>query len=230
MKVGTITPDKGLPGGPPPDGLPERLYFHDAMHGWFVGQTTDFAWLHATSNGGGTWRNVRLPVPPTGHHAQVTTEIPMFFNATRGVLPVVFRKPQASGVTRQILDLYVASDGGATWTPTAPVSVQPPRDFGGTVEWDVLDARHAWVLDGDVLHVTSDGGAQWTTLHPNVVLTGMSSFDFATARVGWMATDVAGSEYGTLWRTMNGGRTWVPWPARMVCLTPVEPPIGPYAC
>ena len=92
--------------------IPAYVDFVDAQHGWVVALIASGSgvlprgMLFRTSNGGATWQEVRMPL---GGNVE-------FVNSSVGWL--------AAG--EQGTGLYVTSDGGQTWSPTA---VTPPAGY-----------------------------------------------------------------------------------------------------
>ena len=206
-EVGLLTMTRGLEGSPPPAGVPARLAFATPSTGWFVGTSYGFAWLYATADGGHTWRNVELAIPPAYLGYQVTTNVPVVSADGRGVLPVTFtRQVVGPGAFRQeaAVLLYRTTDGGATWTATTPVAAYAS---GPTVLWSAPDPQDAWVLGGpQSIEVTADGGATWQAVRADTSLARAVVLDVAP--VQRPATAAATTASGTQAAPVAPDQAW----------------------
>ncbi len=115
------------------------------------------------------------------------------------------------------------TDGGGHWAvvipPSAAPTAAPPAFF--------LDAQTAWILrpEADAVEHTADGGRTWQVadLGPNLGAPAAASLDFTDAKYGWLLVPgvaAAGSIPVTLYRTVDGGRTW----ASLTPTSPASPP------
>jgi photosystem II stability/assembly factor-like uncharacterized protein len=192
--------------------------FHDAQHGWLVGQKA--TWTNAcfrTSDGGVSWQQMAsLPGADWNH--------------------VDFVSPSKGWAGTWGL-LVVTNDGGATWTP------QP---YGASGRFDAMafrDASVGLIASAGAVRRTADGGQSWsvvfgTTAHSIVwldattVIASTNEFgsvaDFARstdAGVTWQNVDVpnaalqavvrvdattviAGTPDGDIYRSTDAGLTW----------------------
>ena len=174
--------------------------FLNATTGWVTGTiiVPNWLYLYVTHDGGSSWRQQTLPLPP-----QVTfpwdssTVAPKFFGAQDGILPVFYRNRDTNA---WLVAFYVTHDGGTTWTYTTPVS-STREEFG---PWSFADVVHGWVAGGDTLYVTTDGGSHWTKIPPSRPFTKVNRIDFISPQIGWAVTPAS------LLKTENGGRTWTP--------------------
>jgi photosystem II stability/assembly factor-like uncharacterized protein len=194
-------------GALPVQGRKTGLTFHDATTGWATGAgavgvaASGTPWCFRTQDGGATWHLVPLPLPASLAQYPwfyVTGVLPpAFFSSQLGALPVVVGSRAAGGEVLSVV--YVTRDGGATWSPTAPVETIPR-----TASW--LDMSHWWIAaDADAgggLFGTADGGAHWAALTPGAPFAHVSVLSFVSNTLGW-AIGRAG-----LLRTTDGGRTW----------------------
>ena len=194
--------------GLPLVGAKMAITFRDATTGWITGGgiVSDQLHLYVTHDGGRTWREQKIPLPP-----QVTSPWqshptpPKFFTAQDGILAVEYDY----GETQQppsfvaIVVFYVTHDGGTTWASTTPV---PAR----LISWDsppsLVDMNHGWVTDGDALYVTTDGGRRWMKSRPEPPFADVKQLDFISPRIGWALRET----FPFLLKTDDGGHTWVP--------------------
>jgi photosystem II stability/assembly factor-like uncharacterized protein len=126
----------------------------------------------------------------------VSLQAPVFFSESAGVLPAGLHSADKESTV-----LYTTSDGGKTWTASAPVESQ------GLAA--VASLKDAFVWDGGAsLYATHDGGATWTTVTPNLSLAdSLAQLQFVDASTGFAAA--AGADgVSRLYRTSDGGATW----------------------
>lgn len=168
--------------------------FADSLHGWITGEwAADSILLYATSDGGRHWRHQPLTVPAglTAQGGSAESLPPAFFGASAGTMPVQFFDRTMTTV------FYRTTDGGATWTPTAPV-----QSGGGQLVYDIVDTVHIVASDGRSVFVSANGGQSWSSHPAGSALRGVTELEFTTPRVGWA---LAGAG---LLQTTDGGRTW----------------------
>jgi len=200
------------PGALPLMGQKFGLTFHDARTGWVVqGDALDPAprlhGLFQTHDGGSTWQPApALAWPAALAHDPSLDEVgrlPTFFSPQMGVLPVLVVAQATGDVTATVL--YVSHDGGASWSPTAPLTAS----IGATSFDDalsLLDASTWWIASsahGDTtLFQTADGGQRWASWTPGAPFAAVSALDFVSGAQGWAIGSVG------LLRTSDGGHTW----------------------
>ncbi|MDA8345873.1 MAG: YCF48-related protein [Thermaerobacter sp.] len=168
--------------------------FANPQHGWLTGNwAASSILLYATLDGGKAWHVQNLPLPAglTAQGGSAESLPPVFFGQRGGVLPVRFFAPG------QPLVFYQTTDGGKTWSPTAPVS-------GGQnlAAYSVVNPSLLFVSGGTKVYRSSDGGRHWTAVEPNVSLHGVTQFDFTSALDGWAVVN------GRLLRSTDGGKSW----------------------
>ncbi len=185
------------PGTIPFKGTAKSISFLDASTGWMAAfsNATNFLWLYVTHDGGVTWQQQTLPMPPGGAQVQFEVIAPTFFNAHDGILPV---DGSNSGT------VYVTHDGGATWQSTPWIAA------GG---FDFINAKEGWATNGSAtagstLYRTSDGGQHWTELPASANFFDIDVLDFVSAQIGWAISFPQTSNTTTWLKTTNGGQTW----------------------
>jgi photosystem II stability/assembly factor-like uncharacterized protein len=190
------TPAGRLPYG----GQKSGMHFLNALTGWVTGTTTlpNLAWLYVTHDGGSTWHQQTLPMPPAMPSAQLSILSPSYFSAADGILPVIF-----SNVTTDsdiATSIYTTHDGGQTWQSTLPVSA-------ALRILSFVDMQRWWASDGTILYSTGDGGNHWTKLSPGGNFKNIVQLDFISDTDGWAISSTA-SASSSLLKTVDGGRTW----------------------
>jgi photosystem II stability/assembly factor-like uncharacterized protein len=96
---------------------------------------------------------------------------------------------------------YVTQDGGQSWTPGSVL------DSSGIVSIPTMQDVFVW--DGGTLQTSHDDGQTWTAITPNINLSQMiSQLDFVDKDNGW-ATSLDANMKSMLYKTNNGGETWV---------------------
>jgi len=201
LNLATALPsDATPPGHLPYGGQKTGIRFVNASTGWVTGTVfaNSLAWLYVTHDGGSTWNQQTLPLPPNVPPSQLWIGPPTFFSATDGLLPVRF----ADSLTNRDIAavFYVTHDGGTTWRSTTPVSAALSSS-------DFLDMQHGWLTDGTSLFVTDNGGQHWAKLTPSVNFKRITLLDFVSETTGWaISHQSAGSSF--LLKTTDGGQTW----------------------
>jgi photosystem II stability/assembly factor-like uncharacterized protein len=179
-----------------------RLYaldFVSGTRGWVAGMETrpilqnSCAMTIATSNGGGRWTSVGMPLDPESRLGMVCVSVD-FVSARTGYSVI----QNQDGESR----VYRSDDGGATWTEALPTVSDTLND----VSFSDADRGWAagWNSDGAVLFHTEDGGATWYSTQ----LLGVSSRLNAVQAVGTNTVWACG-ENGLLASSMDDGQTWM---------------------
>lgn len=204
----TTTGDErsGLPFG----GDKAGITFLNTTTGWITGYDLgEWISFYVTHDGGHTWRQQKLPLPPqVTHHWDAFTKPPTFFSAQEGILPVFYGIKNKSH--ENIAVFYATRDGGTHWTYTTPVPVSTKDPYRAQ---SFADANHGWVSDGDALHLTRDGGRRWTRIRLSSTFVDVVQLDFVSPQVGWA---VRGPRWTSkrvppfLFKTVDGGQTWAP--------------------
>lgn len=194
------SPKRGKENGDFPFRQILSLTFLNPTMGVVTGFTdaSDFVYLYVTRDGGYTWRQQKLSLPPQVIGPGAVGEPPTFFTAQDGILP----EPYGSYNSGMGVVFYVTHDGGTTWMYTTPVSL---------TNWyrssSFADMNHGWVVDiAGALYLTSDGGRHWTKIEPTPPFSGVRKIDFISPHVGWAVSDAPQS----LQKTLDGGHTWAP--------------------
>jgi photosystem II stability/assembly factor-like uncharacterized protein len=197
-RVSSATPDNNtqlnvLPFGGDKNGMT----FLDMQHGWVGGTEpiNGYVWLFATQDAGQSWKQVNLPLPSGYISSTISVDPPKFFNTKNGILPVTFFTDSSYKV------FYTTQDGGQSWKPGSVM------ESNGIVSIPTLQDIFIW--DGGTLQTSHDGGKTWTMVTPNINLSQIiGQLDFVDNNHGW-ATSIDANMKGMLYKTNDGGRTWV---------------------
>jgi photosystem II stability/assembly factor-like uncharacterized protein len=226
--AGPVAPEpcrfySGIPFG----GDKEYITFANDESGWLtiVSNTGTPSLLHS-SDGGRTWSDQRLGLPPSVQPPTTTRQIfpmgsfdrPHIFGPV-GILAesVTFSGPQPQ-TSRSRLYLYRSSDAGASWhfyqrTPLpAPAGAQ--YSYGQFSLTQFVDARRWVAVSGNAIWWTANAGQTWSPtamrLPPGLRLLALA---FTDPSHGWAEavprSQIGGMPGGTvLLRTSDGGRDW----------------------
>lgn len=177
------------------------MHFVDADVGWIVGSSPFVSGGIAgrTEDGGRTWRYV----------SGVTKGGP-----TRGLVAVRgLDRMRACAVGAGI---FVTFDGGASWQ-----AAQGGHGADHLSAVDFIDDREGWAAGATGVFHTGDGGMTWTRrdldADPRIGTISPRALRFVDSRNGFLAGPL-----GNVWRTRDGGETWV----RVSLLFPSKDP-GP---
>ncbi len=194
-KIASATPDgKGaLPFG----GDKTGLSFVSATTGWVTGAepVENFFWLYRTQDGGITWKQQALPLPPNQPKQQYDLKPPVFLDGRHGFLQASY----STSAGTPGLVLYATQNAGQTWTAAGTVP-------GMATIVNALDAQHLWATDGSVLYASSDGGQTWATLINRDNFKNVGELNFLAPQIGFALSVKDGSAY--VLKTTDGGQTW----------------------
>jgi hypothetical protein len=188
-------------------GIKNGMTFLDAKTGWVTGflPVNGEIYLYVTRDGGVSWSQQGLPLPPIYAAYQYQPQAPVFFG-NDGFLPLKIEMPGKIDFS-----FYITHDGGLTWSgdPTDANKVIKP----GLPAF--ADARHIWSWDGGTtLFQSSDGAQMWEGIPATPDLNGrLAQLEFVTAAsgrfTGWALTRADEAGHSQLYRS-NNGATWTP--------------------
>ncbi|HLK10357.1 MAG TPA: YCF48-related protein [Candidatus Binatia bacterium] len=170
--------------------------FVDAQHGWIVGE---FGKIMHTDDGGETWHEQEKTLME-GTGIIDPLDLPTLFG--------LYMKNAEEGVAAG-LEGHIArtSDGGQHWA-FDPIEVEASVPlYDPLFSPAVLPDGSAWAVGGAGEVVRRDAGATaWKRAKLGQdVLTWLRAVSFYDTQTGWM---VGG--YGLIFRTTDGGKTWLP--------------------
>jgi photosystem II stability/assembly factor-like uncharacterized protein len=195
----------GFSDGLPLAGIKNGMTFLDNNIGWVTGsnQENGSLFLYVTHDGGASWRQQSVPLPPDFTPNRYLTQAPVFFGKD-GFLPLMVYRPDRTDLT-----FYVTHDGGLTWSGD-------PSDVRRLIKPGLpacADALHIWSWDGSTaLYRTSDGARVWQEIATSLDLSGrLSQLEFVPSPAGrftgWALTRLDDSGHSQLYRTADGS-TW----------------------
>lgn len=181
----------------PLGGQKVAMHFLDVDRGWVGGAipVDGFTYLYATMDGGVTWNQVVLALPPGFETSMTEVSAPRFFNATEGILQVRL----ISGIPSTVF--YMTFDGGLTWGRTFPINAYGRHSFASVLDVFLWDG-------GPALYFSYDSGLTWNAAAPNIDVTDtLMSMQFVDRNTGWVLTGDA-DDHHPLYVTRDGGTTW----------------------
>jgi photosystem II stability/assembly factor-like uncharacterized protein len=155
-------------------------------------------YLYRTEDGGRNWSPETLELPDGAENFELSIDEDQiqFVSANDGFLVV----RMAGDATETAV--YVTRDGGNSWTLTPTLIPNAgPADF--------LSADEMIIYNGEQFYVTRDAAITWNTVSPNIVFgDSFATMDFVNANTGWIIS--AAEDHRSLYRTSDGGATWLP--------------------
>jgi photosystem II stability/assembly factor-like uncharacterized protein len=209
------TDDANLPCG-------GEINFRDPATGWMVGNLggndSSPSILFRTQDGGYTWREQGLKLPPGSPKSTIGMgDPPVFFSGGGGLLTATYwPEPQSPNETL----LYFAEDGGQTWQSRSPLNLWGIVDFLNANEgwywpWESSDSPTANLgtpVKGKFYH-TADGCMTWTGIEPDQTLKAILNqrlnipqLDSIDSRTGWALLPF--NEKFQLLKIADGGDHW----------------------
>jgi photosystem II stability/assembly factor-like uncharacterized protein len=177
------------------------MYFADANTGLVtgdcVGVVPNKIYLYRTTDGGSTWKPVRLPIPAklpdmyTNESNACGSYSPGFSGQTGWL--VVRCNDYGPGVAQTFL--YTSTNAGETWSSHSETA---PVDY-----IQFLNPGVGWFAGGGRVYLTEDSGK---TFQPVSGLGGEGLPDFIDQTTGWMVAKTGDSII--LVQTADGGATW----------------------
>lgn len=169
---------------------------------WVSGVTyaSGEVFLYRTDDGGRSWTHVALVLPNGAQNFElgIDDEQMQLVSARDGFIAV-----RMSGESTQTA-LYVTDDFGETWTLM-------PMILDGAGETEFLSAREVMMYDGEQFYVTRDAARSWVTVAPDVIFgETFAGMEFVNPLSGWVITLDPTTNHRSLYRTSDGGATWLP--------------------
>ncbi|MBI5839680.1 MAG: hypothetical protein HZB19_06225 [Chloroflexi bacterium] len=154
-------------------------------------------YLYRTDDGGVTWSQVNLELPPNSQTSEVAVSEMKFVSAADGFIAL-----RITGEEYRTA-FYATHDAGSTWSLL-------PTVLQGTGTTEFISAQEIVFYNGQQFHVTRDAGVTWGAAAPDVVFGDFfASMTFANASTGWVIMSDL-SNHRTLYRSTDGGAAWFP--------------------
>lgn len=156
-------------------------------------------YLHHTDDGGRTWNPVTVQLPESAQNFElgIEDEQMKFVSGTHGFLAL-----RMSGESIQTV-VYVTENAGNTWTPM-------PTVIEGAGPSAFLSEQEAVLYNGEQFYVTRDAARSWSMISPDIVFAeSFVGMEFVNLLSGWVIT-IDPSNHKSLYRTHDGGATWLP--------------------
>ena len=172
---------------------------------------------HVTHDGGNSWLEVSLQAPTAAALATSIQEygLPVFDSAEHGFVTAVYDAP---GGTSWAEALFITTDGGHSWKPTATLPNLERVHGGMPFSSTVTDSRLVTVSSGpaklDVMALGANGNiSQSTADNPRTERFSVLKLSFADSAHGWLvtssgrllSTDASGSSWRISRRQLQGG-------------------------
>ena len=158
-------------------------------------------YLYRTEDGGKNWSaGTSIPLPPGVENSElgIDRDHMKFVSPTEGFIAV-----RITGDTTETA-VYVSKDAGQSWSLTPTLIPN-----GGSA--DFLSATEAVIYNGEQFYVTRDAARTWNTVAPDVVFGDtFAMLDFVNTTTGWVITVDPATNQHILYRTTDGGTTWLP--------------------
>lgn len=195
----------------PYEGTYTDILFSNNGAGWFAtgDPASSSVNLLQTTNGGGNWSKVSVPVPSafTTKSNPVSATAPII-QGQKGTFTVGFSKLENDGADHNYIVIYGTTNGGQSWTPTvvwSPQGVSPNAMFMGI--------QRGWIVAQGKVYQTVDSGKHWSLIsslsttdlrvYPTV-----SNVKFVNADTGWILLQSSDFLHSKLLKTIDGGHSW----------------------
>jgi photosystem II stability/assembly factor-like uncharacterized protein len=185
----------------PLGGIKSDLVPRNAQTAWVAGviYSPGTVYLYRTDDSGQNWTPVTLDLPAGAENFElgIDRDQMQLVSSRAGFLLV-----RMAGERSQTA-VYVTDDDGDTWRLT-------PALIPNAGESDFLSAEEAIIYNGEQFYVTRDAAHTWSTVSPDIVFgDSFAALDFVNLLSGWIVT-VDPENHRSLYRTTDGGATWLP--------------------
>ena len=156
-------------------------------------------YLFRTQDGGETWSTVKtVPLPEGAQDADLNVDQVKFVLPGDAFMALRITSDESR------LAIYTSKDAGDTWILT-PTLI--PK--GGSA--DFLSTTEAVVYNGEQFYISRDAAQTWNIISPDVVFGDtFAIMDFVNTSSGWVLTLDPTTNHSSLYRTTDGGSTWLP--------------------
>ena len=150
--------------------------------------------IAVTHDGGRTWKDAAVSLPPELTGAQPYFGEPVFFDGRSGLISIDFQMD-----TTSVSRVYRTSDAGSSWASAATLPA-------GISAVSFLDQKHWIGSNGSKVVRTVNGGATWTQTASSTPATNLGTAQFVDDSMGWGLEGLTGGSL--LFATTDGGVTW----------------------
>lgn len=157
------------------------------------------ALTYLTNDGGKTWEENELPIPPASSSVSFNhcrSKFPKLFTVSAGSLMVTCFDDWSESVSHSFF--HSSDNGGASWNT---------HELPATRSVWMFDQNSGWTYGpGMELYQTTDGGGTWNRFDLN--FSGeIRSISFSDEKHGWLTVKMDSNDT-SLFRTVDGGSTW----------------------
>ena len=186
----------------PLGGIKSDLVPLDANQAWVTGvvYAPGEVYLYRTDDRGKSWQQVTLPLPPGTENFDlgIDQDQMKFVSPTDAYLAL-----RMSGEATQTA-VYVTHDAGNTWSLT-------PTVLDGAGASSFLSRQEAVIYNGEEFQVTRDEAQTWSAVSPDISFADtFADMEFVNLMSGWVITIDPSTNQRSLYRTTDGGSTWLP--------------------
>ena len=186
----------------PLGGIKADLVPLDINQAWVTGvaYAPGEVYLYRTVDRGKSWKQVTFPLPPgtESFDLGIDRDQMKFVSSTDAYLAL-----RMSGEATQTA-VYVTHDAGNTWSLT-------PTVLDGAGASSFLSRQEAVIYNGEEFQVTRDEAQTWSAVAPDISFADtFADMEFANLMSGWVITIDPSTNHRSLYRTMDGGATWLP--------------------
>jgi photosystem II stability/assembly factor-like uncharacterized protein len=186
------------------------IAFTSPASGWITGNCPGLMpklFIFHTADGGVTWAEVDLPVPPGKPANYFASSIACGINAidysSARVLALTLTCANYNNNTAQSW-LYASTDGGQSWARRLLPAVYTSIDLLGADEGFLVGSINSSPDATGAVYHTTNGGADWL-ITTSTGWTGLP--DFVDSQNGWVVA--THSQVTAFVHTIDGGRTWI---------------------
>jgi photosystem II stability/assembly factor-like uncharacterized protein len=202
-KTYTNDPDEeGASDSLPLGGIKSDLVPLDMNTAWVTGviYAPGEVYLYRTIDQGRSWKQVPLPISLEVQNFELGIDKDQmeFVSPTDGYIAL-----RMSGDSTQTA-VFVTRDTGNTWSLT-------PTVLDGAGASSFLTQQDAVIYEGTHFQVTRDGAQTWTAVAPDISFDEtFADMEFVNPMSSWVITIDPSTNHRSLYRTQDGGSTWLP--------------------
>jgi photosystem II stability/assembly factor-like uncharacterized protein len=186
----------------PLGGIKSDLVPLDMNQAWVTGvvYAPGEVYLYRTVDQGKSWMQVSLPLPPEAQNFELGIDQDQMKFVSPDDAYLVLRM---SGDSIQTA-VYVTHDAGNTWSLT-------PTMLDGAGASSFLTGQDAILYNGEQFQVTRDEAQTWSAVAPDISFgETFAGMEFVNPMSGWVLTIDPSTNHRSLYRTQDGGPTWLP--------------------